>query len=100
MMKEKQYVFWSYDLFPYLLWDELVKLDDDGFARVKGYGCYRFRPKFILPEQDALTVISQLEGMKTTLRSITETYKTMAYELIKHHEGGKPNGRKNMRRKT
>lgn len=68
--KQREFVFWSYDLFPYMLGSELIELHDNGMAEPKGYGGMRFRPIKILPLKEGLEIheeIVELKELRSTL---------------------------------
>lgn len=65
----KQYAFWKYDLFPYVKWGEVEKLNEDSTVETKNYGAgHKFKPILILEEEEALIYINKIEDISRELR--------------------------------
>ena len=57
----EKYAFWSYDLFPYILWGKIEKTHIDRTVSVVGYDGFRFRPEFTLDPEAAENLIKQIK---------------------------------------
>lgn len=57
----KTIAFWKYDLFPYLLYAEVVREAEDGRVVVAGYGGMRVKPVHLLPEKQGEKIAEQLK---------------------------------------
>ena len=63
-MDQKLYAFWKYDLFPYLLGGEVVRIDAGGYVEPLGYGKMKVKPLIILPFERGEEIMRNLQGQK------------------------------------
>ena len=81
-----KYAFWQYDLFPYLLWSRVVKLDEKNKkAEVVGYGGATFNYVKVLDEEEALKVIEEINGVvhrRNESLALTNKLSAMALDKI------------------
>jgi hypothetical protein len=72
--------FMKYDLFPYVVWGEVVEDSrKDGTVNVKGYGCYSLNSvKFILPQERGVQLAKEV-------RQLTKEYDNAKEALHKKY---------------
>jgi hypothetical protein len=76
--------FWRYDIFPFCIWGELLKADEDSFC-VKGYDGRRFSNKIriaFLPEVQAKAVIAKLEKLTADKAAADAKFKSDAKNVL------------------
>lgn len=89
MKNRTKYAFWSYDLYPYVLWGELIRVNESGRVEVKGYeGYYTFTPLFILNKTQGEALISRLESLKESMASVKRVYNSHVYDIIEKYKEG------------
>jgi hypothetical protein len=89
-VKRKQFAFWKYDLFPFVLGAEILAEFPDGMVETVGYGHgYLFRPIAKLPFKKGFELRHELELMRaehdTMIRLFNETYNRKAKEVLKEY---------------
>ena len=81
----KQYVFWKYDLYPFVVWAEVDKIED-GRIYLKGWqGSYRTFKTIIalLGEKEGESLIIDLTYMKDNYNNYIKKQNKKAKDLIK-----------------
>jgi hypothetical protein len=65
---QELYVFWKYDVYPFILGAPLVRLLDNGHAVPEGYGGRSFKPKLIVPKKRGVQLHALLKGLELEYR--------------------------------
>jgi len=85
--------FWKYDMYPYLLWGEVVEFKAKGSIVAKGYEPMAFMPEFILEYEEGLKLSVRLETLRKNYnaqkKSLLKTYQDLATEVVSKCIGGK-----------
>jgi hypothetical protein len=88
LMSKKRIAFWSYDLFPYMLWSEIEKINNDNTVTVKGYGGSKFRPIFVLKEERANVLIKGLSEMTNCRKMMMKMFDERVSDVIDEYTSG------------
>jgi len=66
--------FMKYDLFPYVVWGEVVEDGrKDSTVNVKGYGCYHINSvKFILPQERGVKLAEEVVQINIEYQDVKE----------------------------
>ncbi len=85
MSYKKQYVFWSYDAFPFCLGAEVDVILPDGRVQPKGYGgqVKIKEPLLVLPLQDGIELHEKLHEIEDAKRVTDRIFATTVRDLIK-----------------
>lgn len=82
----KQFMFWSYDSFPFVLGGVVKTMRDNGTAEPVGYDGYSFRPLCILPLKDGLQKWKELEEIKdrhdATINMLRRMFRAEAEHIL------------------
>lgn len=71
---KKEFAFWSYDQFPFVLGGEIDEILDDGRVTIKSYGKgYSFRPISIVSSEDGLKIEKFLQKLDHEYRITNES---------------------------
>ena len=82
-MKNKQYAFWKYDQFPYILGAEVEEMLDDGRVKPKGYGGYVFRPVAIMSLKEGIEFQNKLNSIKAEREVVLNSIKNLFIYRLK-----------------
>lgn len=85
---QKQFAFWKYDLFPFLLGGEVTKMREDGKVETKEYGRNTyFVPVKILPLKDGKAINERLRELereyKRSLEAVRSDFMAQRNKIIK-----------------
>jgi len=82
-MEEINYMFWHYDLFPYLLSSEMNgNIDAEGYAKAKGYGGSKFKVSFVVWGDKGKALAITLEMIRDAYRTFMDDSKEVWKEKI------------------
>ena len=87
--KDKEFAFWRYDQFPYVLGAEVLDKKEE-FGKLcieaKGYETYRFYPLIVMPLDEGLLLQKKLDSLEEereqTLDSIYKGFKARLKEIF------------------
>ena len=86
MTEQTLYVFWKYDLCPYILGAKVHHFLPDGRVEPEGFPGYAFTPLAILPSETGVSVKAEIERLKDRYREddkdLRARYRSAARGLI------------------
>ena len=80
----KDYAFWKYDRFPFVLGGEVTGFRGDGWVETEnyGWGCY-FKPIKIVPLEDGLAMQEELDKQQSDYERLMESVKELSLTKLK-----------------
>lgn len=88
-MNQRIMAFWSYDVFPYLLSSEVVKITPDGYVKTIDYGDKCFKPVLLLPLEEGEKVLRDLillrNEFEASQRELLDSFKEKRKKLLSRY---------------
>jgi hypothetical protein len=79
---DRLFAFWGNDLYPYVLGDEVVEMDDNGNIKAKAYGG-RFKPIKILPLEAGQKLMAEIKAVSDAQRRALKAFNKEWLERLK-----------------
>lgn len=72
----RQYVFWSYDIFPHVLWAEVEKIEDGKFYLKDYQGAFKTKKTILafLSEEEAIDFMNRFEELRAERNMVMSNF--------------------------